>query len=202
MKIPAWVLSVAEASINRYLHLDAETPARLARLAGKVIAVELRDFHACIYIGVDTQGLRFTDEHAGVVDVRLRGNALALARLGLSNNNETLFSGAVEVEGDQQVALQWQEMWRSVDIDWEGLLAQLTGDVVAHQAGTAVRRLFRYGTKTTQNLTRDIAEYWQEERPELPAPAQMEAFLAGVDTLCADVERLEARVRRLQSTRA
>ncbi len=47
-------------------------------------------------------------------------------------------------------------------------------------------------------LGRNLAEYWQEESRELPAPAELEAFSAEVARLQVATDNLEARILRLQ----
>ncbi|MEY4195014.1 MAG: hypothetical protein RLZZ226_1382 [Pseudomonadota bacterium] len=47
-------------------------------------------------------------------------------------------------------------------------------------------------------LGRNLAEYWQEESRELPAPAELGAFSAEVARLQAATDNLEARILRLQ----
>jgi ubiquinone biosynthesis protein UbiJ len=44
-----------------------------------------------------------------------------------------------------------------------------------------------------------VAEFLQEEIREVPAPAEGEAFLTGVDRLRHDCDRLEARLTRLRT---
>ena len=46
---------------------------------------------------------------------------------------------------------------------------------------------------------RDITEYLQEESRYLPQQDEVNKFLAAVDVLRNDVERLDARVKRLQA---
>jgi ubiquinone biosynthesis protein UbiJ len=44
-----------------------------------------------------------------------------------------------------------------------------------------------------------MVEYLQEEGRDLPTPTEVEEFLADVDRLRDDAERLEARLARLES---
>lgn len=47
-------------------------------------------------------------------------------------------------------------------------------------------------------LKQNLAEYWQEESRELPAPAEMEAFIQAVEQLQADTEAVTQRLRALE----
>jgi ubiquinone biosynthesis protein UbiJ len=48
-----------------------------------------------------------------------------------------------------------------------------------------------------RSLAGNVSEYLQEEGRDLPTPTEVDEFLAGVDQLRDDVERLEARLARL-----
>jgi ubiquinone biosynthesis protein UbiJ len=46
-------------------------------------------------------------------------------------------------------------------------------------------------------LSRSFAEYWTEERPLIAKTTHVKQFIAEVDALRDDVERLEKRVEKL-----
>ena len=89
-------------------------------------------------------------------------------------------------------------MVEKLEIDWEEHLSRLTGDIIAHQIGNTVRGLFRWGERSAEHLGQDAADYLQEETDILPVPWEVEGFIEEVDTLRSDIDRLEARVKRLQ----
>ena len=75
----------------------------------------------------------------------------------------------------------------------------MLGDVAAHQIGNLLRGSFVWGKQVAATLGQDTAEYLQEEKQELPRPDEVNAFLAEVDILRGDVDRLAARVARSQT---
>ena len=83
--------------------------------------------------------------------------------------------------------------------DWEEQLSHLVGDAAAHQVGNLVRDTLQWGAKSVDTLGRDLTEYLQEESRQLPQRDEVNKFLAAVDVLRNDVERLDARVKRLQA---
>ena len=85
----------------------------------------------------------------------------------------------------------------SDDFDWEEQLSRVTGDVVAHQFGKAVRSVRRFVTQSTETLSLDITEYLQEEARLLPAKTEIMQHLQDVDRIRADTDRLDARLHRL-----
>jgi len=121
-----------------------------------------------------------------------------LLSMALSEHREdAVFEGAVEIDGDNQVAQTLGEVFQGLDIDWEELLSKVVGDTLAHRIGIQARAGGRWAERTGDTLTQDIREYLQEEGRLLPGREEMRAFLTDVDTLRDDVERLAARIERL-----
>jgi len=202
MQIPPSAITGLESAINRYLRLDPESGKRLAGLAGRCINIHLEGLNADLYIHPDEHGLQLKDSIEGEADTTLRGTPLALAQLGLGSNTEkSLFSGDVVISGDVETGQTFKAILDELDIDWEEQVSHLTGDIVAHQLGNLARRgrhALRHGLNT---LEQDIGEYLQEELRVLPTRIETENFSNDVTRVSMDVERLEARVKRLQSAR-
>jgi ubiquinone biosynthesis protein UbiJ len=202
MQIPPSAITGLESAINRYLRLDPESGKRLAGLAGRCINIHLEGLNVDLYIHPDEHGLQLKDSIEGEADTTLQGTPLALARLGLGSNTEkSLFSGDVVISGDVETGQTFKAILDELDIDWEEQLSHLTGDIVAHQLGNLARRgrhALRHGLNT---LEQDIGEYLQEELRVLPTRIETENFSNDVTRVGMDVERLEARVKRLQSAR-
>lgn len=198
-----------ETLLNYYLRLDPEVPPKLKALSGKVIGLELifsapgglplEKMQFDLFLLPGAGGIQVVDSYPGIPDVTIRGTPLAMARLSRQGVRAISGSG-VEIEGDTHVGGDFQTLLAAVDIDWEEQLSQLLGDAVAHQAGNILRGFQVWGRKTLDTLYRDASEYLQEEAGYLPPSGALIDFLNAVDTLRSDVDRLEARVRRLQRT--
>lgn len=198
MSLPSIVLAGLEITLNRYLSLDPETLARLADLTGKVVAVELRGLGVTLYMAPHGGGIQLLGDYRGTPHTTIRGTLLSLARAGHGEDRGALFSGDVEIRGDITVGQRFEAILREMDIDWEEQLSRLVGDVAAHQVGNLARDTLAWGAKSVDTLSRDLSEYLQEESRQLPQRDEVDAFLAAVDSLRNDVERLAARVKRLQ----
>ena len=200
MKLPAGAIAGLEAVINRYLRLDPDIGPRLAALSGRCIAIDLRGLDLTLFIFPDEHGIQLKDHIEGEADTVLRGTPLGMAQLGLGGNTEkTLFSGEVIIDGDVETGQAFKGILDGLDIDWEEQLSRLTGDVIAHQLGNSARlarRVFRHGLAT---LEEDLGEYLQEELRVLPSRIETENFSADVTRLSMDIDRLAARLKRLQT---
>ncbi|MCP5419480.1 MAG: SCP2 sterol-binding domain-containing protein [Gammaproteobacteria bacterium] len=197
-----------EKLLNYYLRLDPEALAAIAALNGKVLAVELviappatgsdagGGLTATLFVQPGAEGVRVTDSHWGTPDVSIRGTPLALARQ--FNAQGGGLDPAVELRGDVQLGQAFQAVLASVDVDWEEHLSKLVGDTAAHQMGNVLRDLGQWGRQVLNTLMQDAGEFFQEESRALPPHGAVAEFLDEVDQLRDDVERMAARVRRLQ----
>ncbi len=200
MQLSPSVITGLEAIINRYLRLDPDSGKRLSALAGHCINVHLEGLDVDLYIYPEEHGIQLQDRIDGEADTTLRGTPLALARLGLGSHAEkALFSGDVVITGDVETGQTFKAILDELDIDWEEQLSRLTGDIVAHQIGNLARRGRRALHHGLNTLEQDTGEYLQEELRVLPTRIETENFSRDVTHISMDVERLAARVRRLQS---
>jgi len=199
VQLPLTLLEGIEQALNHYLSLDPRTLAQMADLEGQVLAVELRGLAVTFYLLPGRGGVQVLGRYEGEPDARLSGTPMALGRLGLGANAPgMLFSGEVRIEGDTELGQTFRRILDDMDIDWEEQLARYTGDVVAHQVGRGLRAAAHWGGQVGRSLEQDVTEYLQEETRQLITEHELDDFLEGVDTARADVDRLEARVRRLQ----
>ena len=65
-------------------------------------------------------------------------------------------------------------------------------------SSNVVRGIQNWSAQTIDSLNADITEYMQEESRMLPHREEINEFLSSIDTLRADVDRLEKRIERLQ----
>lgn len=201
--LPQALASTIEFVLNRYLRFDPAALQRLQAFSGKVIALELQGLDWVFYLMPGCDGIRALNTYSGTVDTRLSGTPWAMMRMGTQKETDgetraALFSGTVRISGDAELGRQFKAVLDSVEIDWEELLAQVTGDVIAHQVGNAVSSAQIWGRQVLDTLGQNFVEYQQEEIRNLPNKHEVEAWFASIDRLRDDVARLEQRTHRLQ----
>ena len=103
----------------------------------------------------------------------------------------------IKVDGDTHLATALAKVLSHVRWDYEDDLSKLTGDVSASKIGEFTRQSASTVKDTAINLAEMLSEYWQEEKPLLAKKRHVEQFNTEVDTLRADVERLEKRLNKL-----
>jgi ubiquinone biosynthesis accessory factor UbiJ len=195
--MPFPFLPILEDTANRLLRLDPETLQRLGDLDGRVICVEFRDLGRRIYLHPSESGFRMRETAAQPPAVTLRGSVTVFARLGVGGADAGVAPGDLEIEGDVALGQKMQRILQRLDLDWEEPLARLFGDPLGHALGRGLRAAQAWHVQAFRTLSLDAAEFLREEARLVPTRRELEGFLDAVDTLRADVDRLEARIRRL-----
>ncbi|HEY9269246.1 MAG TPA: SCP2 sterol-binding domain-containing protein [Methylotenera sp.] len=103
----------------------------------------------------------------------------------------------IKVDGDTHLATTLAKVLSHVRWDYEDDLSKLTGDVSANKISEFTRQSVSSVKDTAINLAEMLSEYWQEEKPLLAKKRHVDQFNTEVDTLRADVERLEKRLNKL-----
>ena len=188
-----------ESLLNRGIRGSTDATRRCHALTGRSFRIELDGLN--LGLTLVSHGDRVALSRTGDADACLSGSPGALARLAASGDEGLLRSRAVRISGDPLVAKDFRDLIDIAAPDFEEELARLVGDVTARQAGNLLRGLGSWGLDAADRLSRTVAEYLQEESRDLPARAEVEAFLDRVDRLAEDVARAEARLRRLEQLR-
>lgn len=203
--VPALPFRLLERLLDDALALDPESRSALAGLSGKVVDVEVTGAGA-LRLRIDGERVHIGPRDAAgdaAADVTVRGTPLSLLRLAFSGDREALILGdEVDLRGDVALAAQLQRIAARMDVDVEEALAQRIGDVPAHELMRGVRGLGGWMHAAGAALLADLSEYLRYEAAVVPRRDEVEQFSHAVDDLRDDVERLEARVTRLEGRRA
>lgn len=192
------LIAALEAAFNAWLKLDPDALPRLHSLQGRIIALHITGLDIKLFFIPTSTGINISMDYQAEPDVTIKGSAMALSRLALSEDaGKALLESGVKMEGDLSTGQRFSEVLRSVDIDWEELLSHAVGDIVAHQMGEVARTTQGWLKDSMQAMRLNTREYLQEESRVLPADAELNYYLDAVDTLRSDADRLEARIQRL-----
>ncbi|MGE0385096.1 MAG: SCP2 domain-containing protein [Gammaproteobacteria bacterium] len=194
---PDWT-ALAARLLDAALAHDPDTRARFAALAGRVYAIDLEGMRTTIYLEPKADGVHLARACDRPPDVAIRGTPLNLLAYMRQRARGAAPTVKVQVSGDLAAAQAFQTLAAGLDIDWEGWAARYVGDIAAHQLGRAAGGFGRWLRAARASLAANVAEYARHEAGILPLPGEVDRFLSDVDTLRDDVERLEARIARLE----
>jgi len=185
--------------LNR--NIAESTPAKdlCAKLSGTIIAVRVRDTALAGYFVIADDALGLVASTAEEPDVVITGSLLTLARMAGDSGEAAVRDGSLDLTGDAKLANQFQQLLLHAKPDIEEELSGVVGDVAAHRLGELVRGLGRWGRDARSTMGDNVREYLQEESRDAPSRYEVERFAADVGTLRDDVDRMEARLNRLQS---
>ena len=185
------------------LELDPETRDALARLSGKVVDLDVTAVGA-IRLHIDDGRIRVGPRDDTLdADVTIRGAPLSLMRFVLAGDREKLILGEeVSLHGDIALATRLQQIAARMDIDFEEAIAERIGDIPAHEIVRGMRGLGGWMRAAGTALLEDVSEYLRYEVAVMPSTGDVERFAHAVDEIRDDVERLEARVARLERRQA
>ncbi|RLD08265.1 MAG: hypothetical protein DRI65_02740 [Chloroflexota bacterium] len=191
------LLKPFELVLNKAIAQDPETKSKLDLFEGKRIRIRLTDIVISCDAIVSEQNIRL--EPAGEQTADLQISATTFSLLKLTHDPDSLFSSGIDINGDIRFAKDLQDLMQGFDFDWEAQLSLITGDTLAHPISHGFSQFMSWSKNTGDNLVQDLAEYLREESQMLPDQSQIKEFIMEIDTLRADLDRIEARINRLIS---
>lgn len=193
-------LTSLEKLINTVLGMASYTDHLLAPLSGKVVKIHIDPPGFDIVMSFSEQGIQILENYPAEADVELRGSPVAFGLMSFNGRpTRALFSGKVSMQGDSQVGHHFQQLFESLNIDWQQQLSRVIGIQAAQRIVDFVGQSKQWFAETGDAMQEDVSEYLQEESKLLPAQAEADMMFDDVDQLRADTDRLEARVNRLHS---
>lgn len=187
-----------QTAINKVLALDPELPDKLQAFEGKVIELQISGLRQSLFLLPHKGGIDIRRDHDAAPDTILRGSPVALAKMGLTRDvAPLLLKGEVEIIGDLRLGRAFKRVLSDMRIDWEELLASVTGDVIAHELFRRGKAVAQWGKRSGESLAMDVSEYLQEENRTVVSAGELQQFYDDVDSLHSDVERFAARLNQI-----
>lgn len=190
----------AETAINRLIQRDANARARLADLAGVVITFVIDHPNLTLTVTPTTNGLmwRASDDLPPDARIHTSGPAL-LAALQHEHASDSLFTGDLTIEGNEQAATRFLRALSELDIDWADWLAEKVGVSAAGVVEQAARKARRTGTEWRETRRIEQHDFLVHETRVIADDFDLPAFLEGVDETRSAVERLERRIEQIEA---
>lgn len=187
------IAATLEAAFNRALKYDPGSRAQLAKLAGRVIALDCTEPACKLFFVVDGDTLRVQAHCETTSDCTVRGRATEFAKLALSGQHSLADSG-VYIEGNPGVMQQVQNLVQGLEIDWEDALGEVIGSLPAHALAESLRAKARWAKPRAEALPGYLSDLVTSELNLLPSANEAEALYDDIDQLRARAARLSARI--------
>lgn len=196
--LSASLLESLSAVIRHHLGATEGGYTALQPLSGRLIALRVEPFGRTLYLCPTTTDIQFFSEISGEPDVTIAGTLQAFAQARPDAEKPENFKAAkLTISGNIETAHQLQAFCQTLEIDWQRFFSRYLGFRLANSTLSllAAGRLWTHDT--LKSLQSDVSEYLREEARMLPDSSQIVQFCTDVDTLRADVDRLDARARRV-----
>ena len=203
MSAPSVVCATAEIALNRYLRLEPSVIDECAHLSGRSMEFGVTGAPLSLVVEFIDSGVRVMSEAPRIADVKVSGTPAALiASLRRMSGPDGGLPTGLEVEGDAELLNRFRAMVSRVGFDPEEWLAPLLGGVAAHRMVGGLKKIFDWTGSNTRRMADHSAEYLREETYDLARGRDVEAWMNEVDDTRESLDRLEARLRRLEEPSA
>lgn len=191
-------LKALEKAINTALSLDEVACYKVQELSGKILGITIMPLNVKIFLGFGEK-ISVLANYEDIPDALIQSNPMGLIRLSLlpASKVRSLFNDEIKITGDVELGQKIKLIFDELDLDWEGHLAHFTGDIVAYQIGSFVKKGLSFANRTTNSLQRNLTEYLQEEIKLVPGKEELEDFFSDIDELALKVERIAAHLEYL-----
>jgi ubiquinone biosynthesis accessory factor UbiJ len=184
--------------LNR--NIAATTPARAlaADLNGSTVAVRARDTGLHAYFTFADDSVALHSDYDADPDVAISASLITLTRMLGGAGEAAIRDGDVDLTGDAVTAQRFQKLLGYARPDAEEEISRVVGDVAAHQLAGFARGVASWARQARSTMGSNVREYLQEESRELPTRYEVDRFATKLGVLRDDVDRLAARLRRLE----
>lgn len=206
--------NTVEKIIGAALSMDPVAQRRLEILNGKVISIHTHSPALEVLLLINSNGINLFSqephadthidskaEHAIPFDASIEGPSTELIKqLIKSQNSSYLLSDTdnkLTISGDTLLVQECRAIFRELDIDWEKTLADVIGDIAAHQIGRQTRGMIRWAKKSVATLKQDSKEYLQYETKAFVSEFEYTDFVSEIRQLKQTVDKLEIRINKL-----
>lgn len=196
--LAAGITESLRALLRSHLSSTPHALAELQDLSGHLIALRLEPLGKCIYLCPTDLDIQILTEVSGDADVTISGNFGSYLRAMRNDSTTGLKASGLLISGNTDVAQSFQRLARALPIDWPRFLSRFLGARLSGLLLDFGRSGSAWTHDTLQALESDVSEYLREETRWLPDETETELFHDAVDRLRDDLERLTARVDRLQ----
>jgi len=194
--------SLAERAVNKLLQADPEGAAGLDAIEGRTLGIKVDQLEITVCCHFEQRRVSLSDSALEAADAVIEGAPAALLRmLGDAVRGREMVDAQIRIHGDVEFVQVLKRALSGLEVDFEEQLAGVVGDPLARATSVAVAGIDQWFRRSQQTFFLNLGEYLEHETELLVNRREVDEFASMVDETRDDVERLEQRVARLQSSR-
>lgn len=202
MPLPSLICASIETALNKLLMLDNSSQQRMSLLIGHTVGVKITELKQPLFFNFNTQHVEVLGQYEGEIAVQLTLDFNAL--MILKNNgdiNELIKSDQLIINGDIKILQSFADLLTKLDIDWEELLSNYTGDVLAFKIGQGLNKLKKNISHQTQKTQMNAKAYITEEARLVLGHLEFVHFGDQVAELSSQTDLLAQQIIQLKKLR-
>jgi len=200
--LPGILAAMLESSVNRLLDLDESTPARLERLEGRMLQLDIEGVGITLFFAFNERQVEVGTRSAHEPDTVISGSPVALFAMAVPDEigNWGTPESRVSITGDANLARDLERLFSRLDPDWEGRLSRIFGDVWGHQVAAGLRAGVEQARDSAENAGEMISEYLQQNQGPVIRRDEFEEFAGAIEEIRDWADRLEATIRKIEES--
>ena len=176
--------------LNHVLSQNDWMSSRLKKFHNKNILIKISEIS--MFFKVNKQGLL---EH--ISQVKNPDASISMPIKSFVNQIIHKENKGITIKGDIDLAKEVSEILKKIKWDVEEDLSKIIGDVAANRLGVMGGKFLNESKKVTISIAEAFKEYWEEEKPLIAKKTRVHQFLAEIDNISEDTERIEAKINNL-----
>src|SRR5210317_2669053 len=152
-----------ETAVNRVLQLDMESPARVKKLEGRLLQLNLEGLGITLFFTFKHGVVRVRLEAEGTPDTVISGTPVALFSMAEPEEADWgLPDSKVTINGDASLARDLERVFSKLEPDWEGPLSGVLGDTAGYQAAQGIRQGVENARETARTAGKILSEFMKD----------------------------------------
>ena len=193
------ITEILENMLNRNLAVSPAARELCAALRGRRLAIYAESVGYDVAVESVGDSLKLMRPAPDESAAQVRGTPLSLLALAGAEPGNVIRRGAVRIDGDAEVAQQYQKLLQLLRPDFVEELSRLIGDAPAHRVSGLAQAAASYGRQVAATALQNTVDYLAHEKGALVPRAEAEALFRDIKQLRDDAARLASRLTQLES---